>query len=45
MWTAAGDKYSEAWTYKGHGDEVLGLSMHPSGKQLSICLVNFELKI
>lgn len=32
MWTASGDKYSESWTYKGHGDEVLGLSMHPSGK-------------
>lgn len=31
MWTATGDKYNESWTYKGHGDEVLGLSMHPSG--------------
>lgn len=32
MWTASDDKYSEAWCYKGHSDEVLALSMHPSGE-------------
>ena len=38
MWTSSEDKYTEAWSYKGHSDEVLALSMHPSGKiSIELC--------
>jgi pre-mRNA-processing factor 19 len=36
MWTSssAAEGYSEAWTYKGHEQEVHSLCAHPSGRHL-----------
>lgn len=34
MWTSSEGKYSEAWSYKGHNEEVRSLCMQPSGNYL-----------